>query len=1696
MRRKTSYVVFTLIAVGVLGCVIPLVGGGIYYVVTDTGTIAILTDDEKVQVLLLNNGQEIEILDGTSMKTWSIRAGTYTVRLKDDPDTLEIGMPDTFELKRGGKHIVTIRKVPVLAERLLDADAEQFAILFPRFNDRGEQGVLVLTGEIDKKLPPDAQDDAKETLAKRQANAAVALLRMNQAAKVWPLLQHSPDPRVRSYLIHRLGPLGADAGAIVKQLDKESDLTIRRALVLSLGEFSEKDFTPNARKAFLPKLQEMYRTASDPGFHAATEWLLRQWKEEAWLKETNQAWAGDKQQQLKRLEGIEQELKKETSKEERRWYVNGEGQTLVVIPGPVVFMMGSPPTEKYRTEGEAQHWRRIGRSFAIASKPVTVEQFLRLRKDHAFDGQKAPSSDCPVNNVTWYDAAAYCNWLSEQEGIPQEQWCYEPNKQGKYDQGMRMAANYLQGTGYRLPTEAEWEFSCRAGAATRCYFGDSDELLPRYAWYQKNSQNKTWPVGSLKPNDLGLFDMAGHISNWCQDAFKPYGKGGDGKALEDIDDITDMTNSNMRVLRGGWFLNLAAQVRSANRSTNAPAIRSFVNGFRPARTLPFSSFNRYGAAVAAALAAAGQGKDEPPLDDAAKAKFRRQALDWLKAELKDWTKVQPPRLVIVRTLWHWQQDSALAGIRDATALAKLPAEEQKAFTRLWAEVAKAAAPANNAERLILARALAERGKQRLLDKQPAEALADLQTSREIFTRLRGEPKWTVLTPVDMKTENGSKLELQKDGSVFVHQPADTDTYSLVLQTELKGIKGLRLEALADSRLPGGGPGWGMAGNFVLSKLSLEAAPAESPDQPRAIALRNAWADFSQQGFDVRFAVDGNHGNPNQGWALSPPEMGKDHTAVFDTAEEVGDGKATRLTVRLDNKHPAGKFVLGRFRLSFTTDAATLQATRTASDLKDSELIDLYAALGTAHAQQGQSAEAVAAFAQGLVLAVDRAGKARIIAAAAPLPAVLKKLDAIAAGNAQFQTELARHFAERGDAPLANAARTKARTLFEQQLAKEPENAALADDLAELLLIDTTPWTVLKPTEMKSQGGATLALQPDGSVLAGGTNPAHDVYSLLAKTDLQQITAIRLEALPDPSLPANGPGRNPADGNFHLNKLRVFSGGQPSPLTKIIVVYANVLGDAPSPFEKVIEGELDDSPGWGNFPRAGKANTAIIATRVARAPDDDLKIEMYCSRSKKWKQQNLGRFRLSVSGDPAAFEQEEKRFAALRITDPWAKLAAAYALNGRADEAGQYFAKALQGADGSAAKAKIIAEAAPLPGVLEKLAERADNAERTLFAQAAYNVKKFAFATRLWAEALATDPKLSDDRNNHYRYDAARAAVLAGSGQGKDEPPLDDASKAKLRGQALDWLKTELADLSMAQQPPLFILQTLSYWQQDSKLAGIRDKAALAKLPADEQKALTQLWSDVAELLTKTVPLVSEAAIKLKPENGWSWVERGWNYADVGQWDKASADFVKGTVCKEQQWNAWYSRAMVCLHDGDLDGYRKICAEIIERFLKTDAPVDDGIFTAWTCLLTPDAGADPAQMVRVAEKALAKWPQGQWQVSQLGTALYRAGRYEDAVKRLTEASALNADPYTSNICYTWFFLAMAHHRLGHADEARHWLDKATQAMDEALKVPAEPPGVPVGPTGTIPPNWNRKLTLQLFRREAEEQILGPGENRGK
>jgi formylglycine-generating enzyme required for sulfatase activity len=431
----------------------------------------------------------------------------------------------------------------------------------------------------------DAKEDGKEKLAKRHANAAVALLRMNQPEKVWPLLKHSPDPRVRSYLIHRFGPLGADAGAIVKRLNEEPDVTIRRALILSLGEFEEKAWSADDRSRVTKNLQEIYRTAADPGVHAASEWLLRHWKHDDWLKKRNGEWAEDKEEREKKIEAIKQLLAKEKEKTPPQWYVNGQGQTMVVLPGPMEFVMGSPLTEVGRQDYEPQHKKRIGRTFALAAKSVTVEQYRKSNNKYQLPAIYTRTADLPVVGISWYQAAAYCNWLNEKEGIDPKEWCYEIK-----EEVTKLRENYLSLSGYRLPTEAEMEFATRAGAVTSRYFGETEELLPKYAWYTKNSQEKTWPVGSLKPNDLGLFDVQGNVFTWCQESYKDYPTGKGEEAAEDKEDGLVISPTKSRVLRGGSFFSRASLVRSADRGSYVPSDRNDSAGFRVARTLPLDGF--------------------------------------------------------------------------------------------------------------------------------------------------------------------------------------------------------------------------------------------------------------------------------------------------------------------------------------------------------------------------------------------------------------------------------------------------------------------------------------------------------------------------------------------------------------------------------------------------------------------------------------------------------------------------------------------------------------------------------------------------------------------------------------------------------------------------------------------------------------------------------------------------------------------------------------------------------------------------------------------------------------------------------------------------------------------------------------------------------------------------------------------------
>jgi eukaryotic-like serine/threonine-protein kinase len=466
-----------------------------------------------------------------------------------------------------------------LFDLLADAELFQFPALFDKLALHKEQAVALAQQELAKRPPEKATEAQREAFAKRQANAAVALFRLGNSEEVWPILKFTPDPNVRSYVIHWVSPLGAEPQPILQRLDSEPDVSIRRALVLMLGEFPESQLSIAQRQPLIEKLAAIYEHEPDAGLHGAAEWLLRKWGQAKGLEEV-----------LDRLKSDEQRLQSQKASDKRQWYVNTQKQTFVIMNAGE-FLMGSSASGPTNTALEAQHRCRLARRFAISAHEVTkaecraFEQTVKgvYLSNHPGLRQVVRTDDSPQTALTWYEAAHYCDWLSEREKIPRDQWCYDPPG-GVYAAGMKAKPKFWELKGYRLPTDAEWEFACRAGTLTSRYYGFSERLLPQYAWYVANGDSHVWPSGTLQPNDLGLFDMLGNAMEWCFDRYVDVAQR--NQEFADTPPTEPVKAGERRVSRGGGFVARSPVVTSDSRLANPPDYRGPDVGFRPARTYP------------------------------------------------------------------------------------------------------------------------------------------------------------------------------------------------------------------------------------------------------------------------------------------------------------------------------------------------------------------------------------------------------------------------------------------------------------------------------------------------------------------------------------------------------------------------------------------------------------------------------------------------------------------------------------------------------------------------------------------------------------------------------------------------------------------------------------------------------------------------------------------------------------------------------------------------------------------------------------------------------------------------------------------------------------------------------------------------------------------------------------------------------
>jgi formylglycine-generating enzyme required for sulfatase activity len=234
---------------------------------------------------------------------------------------------------------------------------------------------------------------------------------------------------------------------------------------------------------------------------------------------------------------------------------NSIGMKLVLIPKGT-FTMGSPFEEEGAENDEERHQVTINKDYHLGMTEVTQGQYEKVMGTNPSNFQKrvirkSDSSMYPVEEVLWGGAVEFCKKLSE---LPEEK------KAGRV---------------YRLPTEAEWEYACRAGTSTRFSFGESPLSLGDFAWFGGNSDNQTHPVGEKKPNAWGLYDMHGNVSEWCSDWYYEYPKGA-------VSDPSGPKRGSDRMYRGGSWLSEAANCRSANRSRYTSVSRWSSLGFRVA----------------------------------------------------------------------------------------------------------------------------------------------------------------------------------------------------------------------------------------------------------------------------------------------------------------------------------------------------------------------------------------------------------------------------------------------------------------------------------------------------------------------------------------------------------------------------------------------------------------------------------------------------------------------------------------------------------------------------------------------------------------------------------------------------------------------------------------------------------------------------------------------------------------------------------------------------------------------------------------------------------------------------------------------------------------------------------------------------------------------------------------------------------
>ncbi|MBT31643.1 MAG: transcriptional regulator [Thalassobius sp.] len=262
----------------------------------------------------------------------------------------------------------------------------------------------------------------------------------------------------------------------------------------------------------------------------------------------------------------------------RKFYEEMGGKSIY----PRIKMIGV----EYNMNGNRKQNDVIANDFLIGKYPVTQKIWKTVMGNNPskFKG----CDNCPVESVSWYDAVEFCNKLSELHGLSKfysiDKDRVDPNNKSEKDKKKWMIRTNENANGYRLPTETEWEFAARGGKLSKGYTYAGSNNLDEVGWYNKNSNKNIHPVGELKPNELGIYDMSGNVFEWCWDWYGEYNKA-------DKDNPLGAESGNHRVVRGGSRNYYNINCRVAFRYFDNPDYRYFNLGFRLTRALHSNTFN-------------------------------------------------------------------------------------------------------------------------------------------------------------------------------------------------------------------------------------------------------------------------------------------------------------------------------------------------------------------------------------------------------------------------------------------------------------------------------------------------------------------------------------------------------------------------------------------------------------------------------------------------------------------------------------------------------------------------------------------------------------------------------------------------------------------------------------------------------------------------------------------------------------------------------------------------------------------------------------------------------------------------------------------------------------------------------------------------------------------------------------------------